>query len=139
MPAAAAHVLPRPDLQPGAGDWLIWVTLLPLGMFVACTGTILPDDGLSGGSLSVITGVLQSVPLIGTYLVSWIFSGPPPGHEIIVRDYWVHVLVLPALHLDLYTVTCGSHARSGTEASAMSTQSFIMGALKRIGAARRTA
>src|SRR5690349_17579634 len=46
--------------------WLIWVTLLPLGMLAAYTGTILPGDELSGGSLSVITGVLESVPLIGT-------------------------------------------------------------------------
>ena len=78
-------------------DWLIWVTLLPLGMLAAYTGTILPDDGLSGGSLSVITGVLLSVPVIGTHLVFWIFGGAPPGHQIIGRDYWVHILVLPAL------------------------------------------
>ena len=78
-------------------DWLIWVALLPLGMLAAYTGTILPDDGLSGGSLSVITGVLQSVPVIGTHLVFWIFGGAPPGHQIIGRDYWVHILVLPAL------------------------------------------
>ena len=78
-------------------DWLIWVTLLPLGMLAAYTGTILPDDGLSGGSLSVITGVLQSVPVIGTHLVFWIFGGAPPGHQIIGRDYWVHILVLPAM------------------------------------------
>jgi len=78
-------------------DWLIWVALLPLGMAVAYTGTILPDDGLSGGSLGVITGVLQSVPVIGTHLVFWIFGGAPPGHQIIGRDYWVHILVLPAL------------------------------------------
>ena len=78
-------------------DWLIWVTLLPLGMFAAYTGTILPDDMLSGGSLSVITGVLLSVPVIGTHLVFWIFGGAPPGHQIIGRDYWVHILVLPAL------------------------------------------
>jgi ubiquinol-cytochrome c reductase cytochrome b subunit len=45
----------------------------------------------------VITGVLLSVPLIGTHLVFWVFGGAPPGHEIIVRDYWVHILVLPAL------------------------------------------
>ncbi|HEV2257177.1 MAG TPA: cytochrome b N-terminal domain-containing protein, partial [Streptosporangiaceae bacterium] len=64
---------------------------------VAYTGTLLPDDGLSGGSLSVITGVLLSVPLVGTHLVFWIFGGAPPGHLIIGRDYWVHVLVLPAL------------------------------------------
>jgi quinol---cytochrome-c reductase cytochrome b subunit len=78
-------------------SWLIWVTLLPLGMLVAYTGTILPGDMLSGGSLSVITGVLLSVPVIGTHLVFWIFGGAPPGHQIIARDYWVHILVLPAL------------------------------------------
>jgi ubiquinol-cytochrome c reductase cytochrome b subunit len=78
-------------------DWLIWVTLLPLGMLTAYTGTLLPDDGLSGGSLSVITGVLLSIPLIGTQLVSWIFGGAPPGHDIVGRDFWVHILVLPAL------------------------------------------
>ena len=77
--------------------WLIWVALLPAGMFAAYTGTILPDDGLSGGSLAVITGVLLSVPVIGTHLVFWIFGGAPPGHQVIGRDYWVHILVLPAL------------------------------------------
>jgi ubiquinol-cytochrome c reductase cytochrome b subunit len=77
--------------------WLIWVALLPLGMLAAYTGTILPDDGLSGGSLSVITGVLLSVPVIGTHLVFWIFGGAPPGNQIIGRVYWAHVLVLPAL------------------------------------------
>jgi ubiquinol-cytochrome c reductase cytochrome b subunit len=78
-------------------DWLIWVALLPLGMLAAYSGTILPDDGLSGGSLGVITGVLESVPVIGTHLVFWIFGGAPPGHRIIGLDYWVHILVLPAM------------------------------------------
>jgi len=77
--------------------WLIGVTLLPVGMLTAYTGTLLPDDGLSSGSLSVITGVLLSLPVIGTHLVFWIFGGAPPGHQIIGRDYWVHILVLPAL------------------------------------------
>jgi len=86
--------------------WLIWVALLPLGMLAAYTGTILPDDMLSGGSLSVITGVLLSVPVIGTHLVFWIFGGAPPGHQIIGRDYWVHVLVLPALTGALLLLSC---------------------------------
>ena len=77
--------------------WLIWVALLPLGILAAYTGTLLPDDMLSGGSLSVITGVLLSVPVIGTHLVFWIFGSAPPGHQIISRDYWVHILVIPAL------------------------------------------
>ena len=78
-------------------NWLIWTALLPLGLLTAYTGTILPDDGLSGGSLSVITGVLLSIPLIGTHLVYAIFGGAPPGHQVIGRDYWVHIIVLPAL------------------------------------------
>ena len=78
-------------------NWLIWTALLPLGLLTAYTGTILPDDGVSGGSLSVITGVLLSIPLIGTHLVYAIFGGAPPGHQIIGRDYWVHIIVLPAL------------------------------------------
>jgi Cytochrome b(N-terminal)/b6/petB len=56
-------------------------------MLAAYTGTILPDDALSGGSLSVITGALLAIPLIGSYLVFAVFGGAPPGHEIILRDY----------------------------------------------------
>jgi ubiquinol-cytochrome c reductase cytochrome b subunit len=77
--------------------WLIVVTLLPAGMLAAYTGTILPGDMLSAGSLSVITGVLLSVPLAGTHLVYGIFGGAPPGQQITGRDYWVHIVVLPAL------------------------------------------
>lgn len=77
--------------------WFIWVTLLVVGMLVSYTGTILPDDMLSGGSLNIITGVLLSIPVIGARLVFWIFGGAPPGHQIIGRDYWVHILVLPAV------------------------------------------
>ena len=45
----------------------------------------------------MITGVLLSVPVIGTHLVFWIFGGAPPGHQIIGSDYWVHILVFPVL------------------------------------------
>jgi ubiquinol-cytochrome c reductase cytochrome b subunit len=38
-------------------DWLIWVGLLLAGMLAGFSGAILPDDMLSGGSLSVFTGV----------------------------------------------------------------------------------
>src|SRR5438270_477923 len=49
-------------------------------------------------AVAVVSGVLLlPVPVIGTHLVFAIFGGAPPGHEIIGRDYWVHILVLPAL------------------------------------------
>jgi ubiquinol-cytochrome c reductase cytochrome b subunit len=49
-------------------DWLIWVGLLLAGMLAGLSGTLLPDDMLSGGSLSVLAGVILSVPVVGTPL-----------------------------------------------------------------------
>jgi ubiquinol-cytochrome c reductase cytochrome b subunit len=76
-------------------DWLIWVGLLVGGMLVGLSGTILPDDMLSGGSLSLLTSVLLSLPISGTHLATLIFGGSFPGHVIIWRTYWVHIVVLP--------------------------------------------
>src|SRR5262249_53227218 len=41
-------------------------------------------------------GVLQSIPVVGTHLTLWVFGGAIPGHLIIPRIYWLHVLLLPA-------------------------------------------
>ena len=82
-------------------NWLIWVTLLVLGMVAGLSGTILPDDLLSGGSLGVLEGVTLSVPVIGTHVMLWIFGGDFPGHDIIPRAYWLHVAVLPAVMIAL--------------------------------------
>ena len=76
-------------------DWLIWVGLLLGGILVGLSGTILPDDMLSGGSLTLLTSVLLSLPISGTHLATLIFGGSFPGHVIIWRTYWVHILVLP--------------------------------------------
>ena len=42
--------------RPGGLNWLIWVSLLVLGMAVGWTGGILPNDIMSGGSLGVLQG-----------------------------------------------------------------------------------
>jgi ubiquinol-cytochrome c reductase cytochrome b subunit len=78
-------------------DWLIWVGLLLAGMLAGLSGGFLPDDMLSGGSLSVFTGVILSVPVVGTHAATLIFGGSFPGHVIIPRAYWVHIVVLPVL------------------------------------------
>jgi ubiquinol-cytochrome c reductase cytochrome b subunit len=78
-------------------NWLIWVTLLLLGMAEGWTGTILPDDMLSSGSLDVLRGVLESIPVAGTHLMLWVFGGDVPGHRIIPRLYWLHVLLPVAI------------------------------------------
>jgi quinol---cytochrome-c reductase cytochrome b subunit len=78
-------------------QWLIWVGLLLAGTLAGWSGGILPDDMLSGGSLSVLTGVILSVPVVGTRVATLIFGGSIPGHVIIARDYWLHIAVLPTV------------------------------------------
>jgi ubiquinol-cytochrome c reductase cytochrome b subunit len=65
------------------------------------TGSILPDDMLSGGSLSLLQAVLQSIPVVGTHLMLLVFGGAVPGHLIIPRFYWLHFLVLPLVMIGL--------------------------------------
>jgi ubiquinol-cytochrome c reductase cytochrome b subunit len=82
--------------RPHGLSWLLLVTLLPLAMVAGVSGSILPDDMLSGGSLSLIQGITQSIPLVGTRLTFLLFGGEFPGTAIIPRLYWLHVAVLPA-------------------------------------------
>src|SRR5215831_5605796 len=90
--------------RPRGLTWLIWVSLLALGMAAGWTGTILPDDMLSGGGLGLLQGVLQSIPVAGTHLTLWLFGGEVPGHQIIARLYWVHVLLVPAAMAGLFAL-----------------------------------
>ncbi|WP_433171969.1 cytochrome bc1 complex cytochrome b subunit [Actinoallomurus sp. CA-150999] len=93
-------------------NWLAWVGLLVLGMAAGVTGTLLPDDQLSGGSLSLIQGVVQSIPLIGTYLTLWLFGGDFPGEKIIPRMYGAH-LIVSVLILALLALRYGLLRRHG--------------------------
>ncbi|WP_149261709.1 cytochrome bc complex cytochrome b subunit [Actinomadura sp. K4S16] len=90
--------------RPRGLNWLIWVTVLVLGMVTAWTGTILPDDMLSGGSLGLLQGVTQAIPLVGTGLTFLIFGDEFPGEKIIPRLYWLHILVLPAVLAALFVL-----------------------------------
>src|SRR5262249_25787211 len=78
-------------------DWLIWVSLLLAGLLAGLSGTILPDDMLSGGSLSVLTGVILSVPVAGTHVATLIFGGAVSGHPVIPPAHLVDILGLPVV------------------------------------------
>jgi ubiquinol-cytochrome c reductase cytochrome b subunit len=90
--------------KPREINWLIGIVLFTLGLVEGLFGYSLPDDLLSGAGLRILEGVLQSLPIVGTYLAFFLFGGPFPGHDIIPRMYILHVLVIPALILALVTV-----------------------------------
>ncbi|MCK2218660.1 cytochrome b N-terminal domain-containing protein [Actinomadura sp. ATCC 31491] len=82
--------------RPRTRQWLIWVTLLALGMAAGETGNALPDDVLSGGSLWLMVSVLQSVPVVGTWASSLLFGAGFPGERVIPVLYGAH-LAIPVL------------------------------------------
>jgi len=90
--------------KPREINWLIGIVLLTLGMLEGLFGYSLPDDLLSGAGLRILEGVIQSVPIVGTYLAWFLFGGAFPGHVIIPRLYIIHVLLIPGLILALITV-----------------------------------
>jgi ubiquinol-cytochrome c reductase cytochrome b subunit len=81
--------------KPRQRTWLTVVALLVVTMAAGMTGSALPDDLLSGSSMTVLDGVLRATPVVGTWLSGLLFGGPFPG-DINVVFYPVHVVVLPA-------------------------------------------
>ncbi|MEV6148767.1 cytochrome b N-terminal domain-containing protein [Nonomuraea sp. NPDC052129] len=99
--------------RPHGLNWLVWVGLFVLGIVAGVTGGILPDDMLSGGSLALIQGVTQAIPLAGTYLTGLLFGEAVPGEQVIPLFYWLHVLLVPAIMIELLIVRRGLLRRHG--------------------------
>jgi ubiquinol-cytochrome c reductase cytochrome b subunit len=89
--------------KPREVNWLIGLAMLTLALLEGLFGYSLPDDLLSGAGLRITEGVIQSIPLVGTYLAFFLFGGAYPGQVIIPRMYIIHVLLIPAIILALVT------------------------------------
>jgi ubiquinol-cytochrome c reductase cytochrome b subunit len=87
--------------KPREVNWLIGIVLFTLSLLEGLFGYSLPDDLLSGAGLRITQGVLQSIPLVGTYLSFFLFGGQYPGQDIIPRMYILHVLLIPGLFMAL--------------------------------------
>ena len=89
--------------KPREVNWLIGIVLITLGMLEGLFGYSLPDDQLSGAGLRILQGVLQGIPIVGTYAAYFLFGGPFPGSSIVPRMYILHVFLIPGLILALVT------------------------------------
>jgi ubiquinol-cytochrome c reductase cytochrome b subunit len=87
--------------KPREINWLIGLGLFTLGILEGLFGYSLPDDLLSGTGLRITQGVMQSIPLVGTYLFYFAFGGAFPGQDFIPRLFTVHVLLIPGIMLAL--------------------------------------
>ena len=89
--------------KPREVNWLIGIGIFTLGLLEGLFGYSLPDDQLSGAGLRILEGVLQGIPIIGTYAAFFLFGGPYPGDSIVPRMYILHVFLVPGLILALIT------------------------------------
>ncbi len=90
--------------RPRETNWIIGVVMLVLALLMGVTGYTLPDDLLSGTGLRIISAILLSVPVIGTWAHWAVFGGDFVGELIIGRFYIAHVLIIPAILLALIAV-----------------------------------
>ncbi len=105
--AICAHMLRHFFLgsyrKPRDVNWLIGIVIFAAALVEGLFGYSLPDDQLSGAGLRIFEGVLQGIPVIGTYTGYFLFGGAYPGQDIVPRMYLMHVLLIPGLMLALVT------------------------------------
>ena len=83
--------------KPRELNWLIGLGLMTLGLAEGFAGYSLPDDLLSGTGLRIAEAIMQSIPVIGSWVSFLVFGAKFPGTEIIGRLYIVHVLLVPGI------------------------------------------
>ena len=94
--------------KPRELNWIIGVTLLMLAIVNGFLGYSLPDDLVSGTGIRIAFSITLSIPVIGSYLATFLFGGNFPGNGLIIPRFFIlHVLVLPLVILALIAVHLG--------------------------------
>jgi ubiquinol-cytochrome c reductase cytochrome b subunit len=83
--------------KPREFNWIVGVNLMILAIFNGFLGYSLPDDLVSGTGIRIAFSILEAVPLVGSYLATFLFGGNFPGTALIPRFFIIHVLILPAV------------------------------------------
>ena len=89
--------------EPREHVWLSGVTLLFLMMGIAFMGYVLPWGQMSFWAASVITGLLDVVPVYGIQILYFLIGGEYIGTTTLLRFYTLHYL-LPFILLSLVMV-----------------------------------
>ncbi len=98
--------------RPRELNWIVGANLLILAILNGFLGYSLPDDLVSGTGIRIAYSILESIPIVGTYLAFFLFGGNYPGSgAIIPRFFILHVLILPLLILGLLGAHLGMLVR----------------------------
>ncbi len=73
--------------------WILGVVLIILMMASAFTGYVLPWGQMSFWAAKVITNLFSAIPLIGDYIVTWLWGGFTVANPTLNRFYSLHYLM----------------------------------------------
>ncbi|MGO9029246.1 MAG: cytochrome b [Acidimicrobiales bacterium] len=94
--------------KPRELNWIVGVTMLILGIVNGFLGYSLPDDLVSGTGIRIAFSIIESIPLVGSYLGFFLFGGNYPGNGIIIpRFFLLHILIVPAIIVGLLAAHLG--------------------------------
>ncbi|MBW0094321.1 cytochrome bc complex cytochrome b subunit [Pseudonocardia sp. KRD-184] len=93
--------------KPRELTWLGGVVLLGLAIVEGYSGYSLVDDLLSGMGVRIMSGILLSVPVVGTWLHWAVFGSEFAGEEWLSRFFIAHVFLIPGLLMALIAVHLG--------------------------------
>ena len=88
--------------KPREFNWIVGVTMLILGIVNGFLGYSLPDDLVSGTGIRIAYSIIESIPLVGSYLAFFLFGGNYPGNGMIIPRFFIlHVLIVPLVLIGL--------------------------------------
>jgi ubiquinol-cytochrome c reductase cytochrome b subunit len=94
--------------KPRELNYLIGSTMLILAILEGFIGYSLPDDLISGTGLRIGYSIAESIPIVGSYLVTFLWGGQFPGNGVIIpRFFIIHVLIIPLVLIGLLSVHLG--------------------------------
>jgi ubiquinol-cytochrome c reductase cytochrome b subunit len=93
--------------KPREFTWVTGVALLMIALIEGYIGYSQLDDLLSGMGVRIVSGLILSVPLIGTWLHWIIFGSEYEGDVWISRFFFGHVFLLPGIIMALIAVHLG--------------------------------
>src|ERR1700689_3294460 len=94
--------------KPRELNWIIGTTMLILAILEGFIGYSLPDDLISGTGLRIGYSIAESIPFIGSYLVTFLWGGQFPGSGVIIpRFFIIHVLIIPLVLVALLSAHLG--------------------------------
>ncbi len=94
--------------KPRELNWTIGLLMLILAILEGFIGYSLPDDLISGTGLRIGYSIAESIPLVGSYLVTFLWGGQFPGTGIIIpRFFIIHVLIIPLVLIGLLSAHLG--------------------------------